>query len=164
MIRSATISPCGAYRYDLYRIWGDADSHNLLAICGANPSTADGTIDDPTIRRCISFAKREGCDGLVMINVCAYRATDPREVPPGSVHRGPDNDATLRFVCGLCPVIVCAWGTVADRWCVEHALDLFDDEMATLVCFGTTKAGHPKHPLYLPAQAPLVPFQRQAVS
>lgn len=162
MIRTATISDCGLYRYDLRRVWGDPDSANLLAICGANPSTADAQLDDPTIRRCIGFAKREGCDGLVMVNVRAFRATDPRKVPPVSpLGEGVHNERTLRAVCMECPLIVCAWGTVADPRDVADAMDIFDDEMATLMCFGTTMKGDPRHPLYLPANAPLVPFGRR---
>jgi hypothetical protein len=163
MIRSATISPCGLYRYDLRRVWGDPDSANLFAVCGANPSTADAQLDDPTIRRCIGFAQREGCDGLVMVNVRAFRATDPGKVPVSRLlNEIALNDQTLRAVCQECPLIVCAWGTVADERAVAEAMDIFDDEMATLMCFGQTMAGHPKHPLYLPKTAPLVPFGRRA--
>lgn len=156
MITSAVISPDGNYRYELRRIWGDPQSANLMAIVGANPSTADHLIDDNTIRREIGFAKREGCDGLVKLNVQAWRATNPDDVPAGDVGRGPLNDRYLRQVCMECQVIVCAWGTVADPDAVRIALKIFDEQMATLMCFGVTKSGHPRHPLYLPLNTQLV--------
>ena len=73
--RHAVFSPCRTYRYALSRVWA-ADKPYALFI-GLNPSTADETLDDPTIRRCIDFAKRWGYGGLVMANLFAYRATDP---------------------------------------------------------------------------------------
>ena len=78
----AKISGCGTYRYALWRHWdsdwnGQGDSNSVMFI-GLNPSTADATEDDPTLRRCIGFAKSWGFGGLYMLNVFAYRATDPR--------------------------------------------------------------------------------------
>lgn len=162
MIRTATLSPCGLYRYDLRRVWGDPDSANLLAICGANPSKADAQREDPTSRRCIGFAKREGCDGLVIGNVRTYRATDPNDVPALTVHEMGVNAAALHALCDEFPVIVCAWGTVADPVAVHQALQIFEKAGTVLVCFGITKDGHPKHPVRLPNSAPLVPFARRA--
>lgn len=73
--QSATISECGRYRYRLTRRFADGPCATFVML---NPSTADETIDDPTIRRCRNFAIREGCGGLVVVNLFAYRATDPR--------------------------------------------------------------------------------------
>lgn len=156
--KGATFSPCGAYRYDLTRHWGDAASARIMGLCGANPSTASHLIDDNTIRRDIGFAQREGFDGLAKGNVSAYCATDPRNCPPGAAGFGPDNEAALRALARRCPLIVCCWGTVADPTNVRRTLTIFREEMATLMCFGLTLAGHPKHPLYLPASAPLIEF------
>lgn len=78
MIKSAIISECGKYRYSLSRIW-DENKANVLFIM-LNPSTADGDVDDPTIRRCIGFAKSWGYGGIYVGNLFAYRATDPKEL------------------------------------------------------------------------------------
>ena len=78
MIKSAEFSPDKVYRYELWRIWDEA-----LPVCmfiGLNPSTADETVDDPTIRRCINFAKEWGYGQLVMTNLFAFRATKPAEM------------------------------------------------------------------------------------
>ena len=78
MIRTAVIDKTEKYRYSLLREWDDT-RHKCLFIM-LNPSTADASRDDPTIRRCIAFAKREGCGGLHVVNLFAYRATDPVEL------------------------------------------------------------------------------------
>ena len=159
MIRTALISTCGVYRYELRRHWGEPDSQNIMAICGANPSTADAQVDDATIRREIGFAKREGCDGLVKVNVGAFRATNPKDCPGGVETFGPANLLALLKVAKECPVVVCAWGAVADPYCVRRALEAFDRAGSILMCFGMNGDGSPKHPLYLPLNRPLVAWK-----
>lgn len=153
---SAAFSPCKSYRYELRRHWGDPQSANILALCGANPSTAGAEIDDNTIRKETAFAKREGCDGIVKVNVAAFCATDPKKCPSGVLGFGPNNEQYLRQICQECPVIVVAWGNVAQDEHVRWALKIFQDEMATLMCFGINGNGSPKHPLYLRNDAPLI--------
>jgi hypothetical protein len=108
----AVLSPDRVYRYALWRVW-DA-SKPIVLFVGFNPSTADEHVDDPTIRRCIGFAKSWGYGGLVMANVYAYRATDPREVIAleRDVAVGPNNDETLRTLAEDCDLVVAAWGTL----------------------------------------------------
>jgi hypothetical protein len=156
----ATFSACRTYRYALWRAW-DFQKPTLIVI-GLNPSTADEYQDDPTIRRCISFAKREGCGRYVMLNLFGLRATDPKVMKAHREPIGPDNDAAIAAWAAFGNSrIVVAWG-VHGTWhnraaqvCrVLRSLDVH------LECFGRTKDGCPKHPLYLPNAAALVRYRR----
>lgn len=152
--RGATFSDDRAYRYSLFRQWCDVQP--TLVVIGLNPSTADEYEDDPTIRRCIGFAKREQCGTLVMLNLFAIRATDPRAMLAHPEPVGAENDATLRgYANRFGSIVVAAWGA--------HGIHRGRDKVvAALIpgmrCFGITKSGQPKHPLYLAANTPLVPF------
>jgi hypothetical protein len=135
----------GDYRYWLTRRWGEGP---LWPVVMLNPSTADAAVDDPTIRRCQAFARREGRGGIAVLNLYAYRATDPRELTRTVDPVGPFNDAMLSvmFRVATGPVLV-AWGARALPDRVERLRSLAGD--AALVCLGKTKAGHPRHPLYV---------------
>ena len=151
---SAMFSPCRTYRYSLKRTWDT--SIPPLVFIGLNPSTADETVDDPTIRRCIGFAKREGCGGLVMLNLFAFRSTDPKHMKTASDPVGPRNDAVLMNAC-VGRTIVAAWGAHGThRGRDTEVLRMLKDER--VFCLGLTQAKCPRHPLYLKADAPLVPF------
>jgi hypothetical protein len=153
MIREATFSRCGAYRYTLRRTWGDRG--DLLAFVGLNPSTADDRTDDPTIRRCIGFARREGFGGLVVLNLFAFRATRPADLFRASDPVGPSADVVLQeHTAGL--VVVCCWGGHGRFRGRDRAVVELLGDAAELVCLGRTKTGEPRHPLYLPAGAELV--------
>jgi hypothetical protein len=151
---SAVLSPCQQYRYELIRSWGKGD---WLAWIGLNPSTADGTEDDPTIRRCVGFSKRFGFAGMVMLNLFAYRSTDPRGMLAQGVNAiGPDNDKHLIQWALACPVVVAAWGAPG----VLLGRDLQVQKMlggvgCSLHCLGKNNSGTPKHPLYLANETPL---------
>lgn len=152
MISNAVISDCGVYRYRLDRSWADGPCMGFIML---NPSTADAMKDDPTIRRCISFARREGCGRLVVVNLFPYRATLPASLwaAPEPVRSGgaPALHA-LTQAANEADVLVAAWG--ANTKGAEHtALALFGDR---LLCLGTTRAGKPRHPLYVRGDAPLV--------
>jgi hypothetical protein len=123
-----------------------------------NPSTADAAIDDPTIRRCIGFAKREGCGGLVVVNWFAWRATDPKELYKTTAPIGPENRWHIKQAAELCRgPLIAAWGA-------NHLVKPLLMEIPELtggrqlMCLGKTKDGAPRHPLYLPTDAPLVPY------
>jgi hypothetical protein len=158
VVKGAQISECGRYRYDLLRRWADGDP---LLFVMLNPSTADADVDDPTIRRCIGFARREGYGALWVLNLYAYRATDPKSLLTCGDPVGPGNDnmlrAHLRSSVGVGRPIVAAWGANAQADRVEHVLNLCPD--ADWRCLGTTKDGHPRHPLYVRGDQPLVPFR-----
>lgn len=160
-------------------MWTEEDGSPVLDGAGAqigdpkrcvfvmlNPSTADGNEDDPTIRRCVNFAKQWGFDRLEVVNLFAYRATDPKQmlaVSPDIDPVGFENQAAVREALDHAGLIVCAWGAhgghlgqdetmlgwiEADNWCD-----------APVVALGLTKDGHPRHPLYLRADAPRAPFK-----
>lgn len=154
-VQGAEISEDGVFRYALWRTW-DAETHPLVFI-GLNPSTADASADDPTIRRCRGFAKREGYGGLVMLNLFALRSTDPtglRRVPD-AVGQWND-DALVTRTEGR--DIVAAWGaTLADFVAprAREVISMLRDRGRVLRCLGTTRFNHPRHPLYVAANAPL---------
>lgn len=149
---TAAISPCGAYRYRLTR--GDG---RRLAFVMLNPSTANAEIDDPTIRRCKAFALREGYDGIEVVNLYAYRATDPDALLQAADPIGPSNMGEIQRLAwdyrgGW---IVCAWGALSRRHMphVARVAELLKLHDAELVCLGKTKDGAPRHPLYVRGDA-----------
>lgn len=154
VVRGATISPCGRYRYDLWRTWGP-EPHLLFVLL--NPSTADAQRDDPTVRRCIGFARRFGAGGVGIVNLYARRSSDPRDLwhwsEPDPV--GPENDEFIGRAASLCDCIVCAWGAFPRATERGRAVYRMLDSAKVRV-LGTTKAGHPRHPLYLPGEAGLL--------
>lgn len=159
VIKTAKISDCGRYRYQLTRYWGNG---YFLPFVMLNPSTADASNDDPTIRRCMEFARREGFGGIVVSNLCAWRSPSPDDLDKASDPIGPLNVDYLRGLARAAAIakapIVCAWGVHgAGRGDVETR-GLFVGEGARLVCLGKTAAGHPRHPLYVKGDTPLVPL------
>lgn len=157
---SAVISQCGQYRYLLTRaadmLQPDTGPALFLML---NPSTADASLDDPTIRRCRGFAQLWGCDGLTVANLYAYRATKPADLWRCADPVGPDNDAFLAGLAREYGEVVCAWGTNARPDRVSEVMEIFRRANAKLWCLGTTKDGHPRHPLYVRGDQPLVPFE-----
>jgi hypothetical protein len=147
----AVFSPDRVYRYTLTRTW---DSGPTVAFIGLNPSTADETVDDPTIRRCIGFAKRWGYGTLVMLNLFAFRATDPRVMRAAGDPIGPENNAYIQAVAAEAGDVVAAWGVHGSYLGRDRAVrDLLFWRPSAL---GLTKDGHPRHPLYVRADATLV--------
>jgi len=147
----ATISPDGVYRYHLWRRWTDGPGRFATFIM-LNPSTADAEVDDPTIRRCIGFAKAWGMSGMEVLNLYALRATDPKRLRQVPDPVGPGNDEWLRDRAGRASrngwPLIAAWGVNAKSDRVRHVMSF--PGMAALTALGTTKHGHPKHPLFLP--------------
>ncbi len=150
----AMISQDGKYRVLLQRKWEEGI---LLPFIMLNPSTVDAVSDDPTIRRCMRFAQREGFAGIVVVNLFSYRATNPKELWTVEDPEGPDNAAVLNGMIGMsaqinCP-IVCAWG--ANK--TEGRATAFRNNAlmagARLMCLGRTKKNEPRHPLYVPISA-----------
>lgn len=161
---SATISACGRYRYRLER-HVDADNARgpVFAFFGVNPSTADETNDDATVRKWIGFMNRWGGSRFIVGNVFAFRATDVRALrlaadPVGSVNRWH-----LEMIADDADVLVPCWG---DRAKVPRELHAQIDQTLALLRatgkpvkhFGLTKGGDPKHPLMLGYDTPLVPY------
>jgi len=146
--------PNKEYRYVLYRVWNLGKPH--LAVIGLNPSVADEEFDDRTVRRCISFARRNGYGSLVMLNAFAYRSTDPKALTSISDPVGPENDYYIFKECGYAYDIVLAWGTHAKERGAK-IIELL--KIRALQCFGVNKDGTPKHPLYLPNSVKLQIFK-----
>lgn len=153
--RSAHFSPCRTYRYSLTRDIAPLTGEGTCTFIGLNPSTADETADDPTIRRCIRFARDWGFARLKMLNLYAYRATDPRDLYAFSGDRvGPENDHTIAVVVGGSDLVVCAWGANNTRGRDERVLGL----IAAPHALGLTAGGKPQHPLYVRADTLPAPF------
>ena len=142
-INNASFSPDRKYRYALWRIW---DNLPKIMFVGLNPSTANETMNDPTIRRCISFAKDWGYGGIYMCNLFAYISTDPKAVIAQPDPIGPDNDRVLKLINKNCKVTVAAWGAFSIAH--QRSKEVFE-LLPPLMCLGITKNGYPKHPLYL---------------
>lgn len=151
----ARFSPDYRYRYTLWRRWDSRLSD--LVVIGLNPSTADAMQDDPTIRRCIGFAKRERCGGLFMLNLFALRATDPKVMLASSAPVGPGNDDVIRKFALDRHIVVAAWGAHGGHRGRDAQVRAM---VSNLKCFGVTKDGHPKHPLYLKADTPIIDYPR----
>lgn len=156
---SAHFSPCRTWRYALWRRWASSPPAMFV---GLNPSTADETQDDPTIRRCIRFARDWGYGGLVMTNLFAFRSTDPRQLNTAEDPIGPANDAALVAAAASAGVVVAAWGVHGTH--NGRAQDVIDRGLlGSFTVLGLTADGHPRHPLYMRADCrPLNPLTLEA--
>jgi hypothetical protein len=152
----AVFSTCGLYRYVLARNWSTAADYECMHVIMLNPSTATHEIDDPTIRRCIGFAKREGYGGLVIRNLFAYRTPYPAELMIAKDPVGPENAGVLAHVVDR-EIAIAAWGIVPPKLRKK-----MPPTPTVGACFGTTKEGWPKHPLYLKSDTPIRPAWRPA--
>ncbi|MDR0990356.1 MAG: DUF1643 domain-containing protein [Propionibacteriaceae bacterium] len=141
----AVLSDDGLYRYRLTRQWDDQGRLGVFVML--NPSTADAERDDPTIRRCIGFCKSWGLGSLEVVNLYAYRATKPNELLRVSDPVGPENDWYLIDALSRADVAIAAWGNHGKRERVTQVIALPGADR--LECLGTTKAGTPRHPLYV---------------
>lgn len=160
MLRTAKVSECFRYRYTLTRSW-DAGAREALFVM-LNPSIADGMRDDPTVRKCIGFARMWALGGIRIANLFALRATDPRElhlaIRRGDDAVGPLNLEHLRALAeGTCRVVV-AWGAHAKPYPEQVASVVAALANGPLCCLGTTADGMPRHPLMLPYSTVLEPW------
>jgi hypothetical protein len=152
---TATISPCGRYRYDLTRMWGEGPVALWVML---NPSIADAERDDHTIRRCIFYSKREGMGGLVVVNLFAWRATKPSELLTADDPVGPENTATINrwLTDERVGLRIVAWG--ANRLAEQLGRPLWRAASGSpdnVLCLGRTTSGAPRHPARLPNDQPL---------
>lgn len=160
--RGALLSGDGVYRFRLWRIWDD----DLLptAFLMLNPSTADATEDDPTLRRCMAFARSWGAGGVVLVNLFAFRATDPKALSvahgSGVDVRGADRDEHLRRVFSVADTVVCGWGAHPLAAAEAPRVLALVPRGVEVSCLGRTASGAPRHPLYLRADTARVPYPR----
>lgn len=154
----AVCSDDGAYRYRLWRRWDPDEPVMLFVMC--NPSTADASADDPTIRRCAGFARRERCGGIDVVNLFALRATEPRRLLSHPDPGGRDNAAAWRSAWDQNPgaTVVAAWGAAPfsrfPGWRAPFSV-LTERERCGWWCLGTTRRGSPRHPLFVPGSQQL---------
>lgn len=157
--KAAVLSSDGVYRYVLTRGWDDTAL--TLRWVMLNPSTADADTDDRTIGRCMSFARAWGFGGITVVNLYAFRATQPADMLAAADPVGPGNDLvlarTLHRAAVLDAPVVAGWGVNADPARVAAVLALpYADR---LTCLGVTKDGHPRHPLYVRGDTTLTPWK-----
>lgn len=154
--KSAIISPCGQYRYRLIRTW-DPDSEHVLFVM-LNPSTADADVNDPTIRRCMGFARSWGFGGIVVVNLFALRATNPSEMDGHPDPVGPDCDVHISKTVNLFPCgrIVAAWGANKNAEKRAKAVRKILTARRDVHCLSLNADGSPRHPLYVGAD--VTPF------
>lgn len=147
-LKGATFSECKRFRFTLTRRWsGDS----VLAVIGLNPSTADETQDDPTIRRICNFAWSSGYGGLTMLNLWAFRSTDPKALTGIECENERHNMLVIADAVASHGRTIAAWG--ANKHAGPRAAAMLAAIKPTLYCWGTTKDGSPRHPLYLPNTA-----------
>jgi hypothetical protein len=173
-MKDAVISECGKYRYYLSRKLDSRDSnHGVTTFIMLNPSTADATQDDPTIRRCMAFGRAWRSRAIQVINLFAARATSPKDMMAMDDPVGPDNrkwwdyaSEVSRHSSSIPQRVICAWGAhggfmeqdlTAMGWLDEWKA-VRDTAGHARHCFGITKEGHPRHPLYVAAATPLIKY------
>jgi len=151
---TAVYSDCETYRYSLTRIW-EPEGRRVMFVM-LNPSTATEVQNDPTIERCERRARSLGFGGFRATNIFAYRATDPRDMRAASDPAGPDNDAAILDGLDWADQVICAWGTNGTHLNQGPRIEtLLRARGQVLYQLGLSKAGHPKHPLYIAySQAP----------
>lgn len=155
----AIISKCGLYRYQLWRQW---DNRPMVVFIMLNPSTADTLKDDATIRKCVGFAKLWHMGGVCVVNLFAFRATDPRDMMEASDPVGPENEEHLRRVCADAnqddATIICAWGANGFHMGQDQTvLGWLNAWRVEPMALRLTSRGQPGHPLYIPYEA--TPFE-----
>jgi hypothetical protein len=164
--RDAVFDASGQYRYVLWRRWhidsrnasNASNASNAIAFVMLNPSTADHRQDDPTIRACMQFAQVWGYSTLAVVNLFAYRATQPQQLQQAAHPIGAENDRYLIDIGQAADQIVIAWG----NWgCLQErdrtVLELLTP-YAPLYCLGQNRTGQPRHPLYVSRRTELKPY------
>lgn len=161
---SAIISDCGSYRYRLERF---ASTHaTCTAVIMVNPSTADASTDDATIRKLRGFGAQNHWGRLIIGNLFAYRATDVRELGRAVDPVGPENDDHLIRILADADQVICAWGPISKQ--PKNRRNRFWDVLGLIHGTGLSpmsigepaKCGHPKHPLMLPYSSPIIPWRK----
>lgn len=159
----AEFSECRTYRYALWRHWDWEGYASCCMFIGLNPSTADETVNDPTIRRCINFAKSWGYGGIYMMNLYAFRATLPTDMVKAVDPVGPGNDQAFGYYRSKVGKVVAAWGSIETRYRPRLSWSSRIKAVLSQVnqpvwCLGKTQDGSPRHPLYVKGDTELIPF------
>lgn len=155
--RGAVISDCQRYRYLLWRRWDVSKPRALFVML--NPSTADANLDDPTIRRCIGFARSWGMGGIRVVNLYPFRATHPLDLWKADRPEGYGNLGYIERAIDSDGISIAAWGAHGKEKAVREVRNLFYEMGTPLYALKLTKGGQPGHPLYLPASAAPIVFE-----
>lgn len=140
------------HRFFLWREWSGGNGE-FCQFIGLNPSTADETVDDPTVRRCVNYAKFWGYSALCMTNIFSFRATDPKKMFAAPFPNLAENDASIALAASKAAIVIAAWGTNGKAWGRGHdVLGIVLKERKELHALRVTKNGYPAHPLYLPSR------------
>lgn len=150
----------GYYRYSLWRTWDRSRGSCLFVML--NPSKADAHHNDPTIEKCIGYAKNWGYGQLLVGNLFAFRATDKyvmmRQVDPV----GPQNDGALRELASRADLTVVAWGTDGGHLGRDQEVLRLLRPLTAIQCLSFNRNGTPTHPLMLARDLPYQPFEGEA--
>lgn len=144
----AIYSDCERYRYALTRVWDESGArvHFLML----NPSTATEVQNDPTVERCERRARALGYGAFRVTNIFAWRDTDPKAMRRAEEPVGDANDAAILEAANWADATICAWGTHGAHLNRGPAVEaLLRDAGGPIFHLGLSKAGHPKHPLYI---------------
>jgi len=141
--KNATFSSCRKYRFSLSRIWNKKKKYVLFI--GLNPSTANEEVDDPTIRRCVNYAKNWGYGGFMMVNLFAYRTTLPADLKKVKYPVGKDNDKYIVKLSKKADITIAAWGNNGNLYSRDKQVF---NLVPSLMCLRINKSGQPAHPLY----------------
>ena len=162
MKRNAVLSAHGVYRYLLTREWSSGPQGAIIML---NPSTADEFQDDPTIRKCIGFAQRLGWGGFSVVNLYAYRATDPADLRRAGYPIGPHNEQYIERAVDLAAdtgaPVVAAWGRKGHQQQARVRAVLAALRSTPVFALRIAKTGAPSHPLMLPYSTQLLPYYEQ---
>ena len=159
MTKTAILSPCRQYRYKLTRIWDD--KLPMVTFVMLNPSSADAEKDDPTVKKCMAFARAWGRGGVVILNLFALRATGPSALLNMDDPVGPENDFHLAHLLPEDGLVIAAWGTMGSYMGRDKkVLSMFKEAGIVLHCLNVTMNGHPQHPLYIPNDTIPIPYGR----
>jgi len=150
---TAKLSECRKYRFALWRTWDDSKPYVMFV--GLNPSTADETSDDPTLTRCINYAKSWGFGGVCMANIFAYRATKPNDMKAVVDPIGSENNEWLEKLSNDAGLVVAAWGNDGSHLARSEQVKGI---LPKLHCLKLNKTGEPVHPLYQKADIKPVPM------
>ncbi|MGB1448802.1 MAG: DUF1643 domain-containing protein [Flavobacteriaceae bacterium] len=151
-MRKGAISIPGK-RYRLWRIWDEQRPYILFILL--NPSKGDATKDDPSIKRLISFAKAFSYGGLYLGNLYSHVTPFPKNLESMDLNPEQENINHVKGMMHLCQAVVYAWG---NHGSLPHWLKEIEDQP---LCFGYTKKGCPKHPLYLAKSSALIPYEKK---
>jgi hypothetical protein len=154
LIKSAKISDCQKYRYELRRVWDDKKP--LVLFIGLNPSTADADSDDNTSRVCVNYAKRWGYGGVLLGNLFAFRSTDSSALYTAADPVGPDNDSWIKKLQAEAEIVVCAWSAAGGYQSRDKVVLGF---LENPHCLTKLKSGYPGHPLYKSSDLKPIPYE-----